>query len=86
MEEGSIPQDDILDVLQLTTDLEAAMFNVLKDSPYALAVSALMNASISCILAQCDTIDEAILYRNIFMEIFDRSIRSIQIKDKETPF
>lgn len=83
MEPPSVPQDDLLDVMEMTQKLEAHMCRILGENEISLAMSALMSASINCMLAQCKTLDEVVFYRNIFMQIFDSSIRSIKIKEKE---
>lgn len=78
----SVPQDDLLDVMEMTNKLENYIGKILKENELTLAMSALMSASINCTLSQCKTLDEVMFYRNIFMEIFDSSIRSIQLKGK----
>ena len=83
MEMPSIPQDDLLDVMEMTKKLENYMVRIFKENDINLAMSALMSATINCTLAQCDTLNEVVFYRNIFLQIFDSSIRAIKIKEKE---
>jgi hypothetical protein len=83
MEKAPISQDDLTDVMEMTQKLEHHISFILKENEMTLAMSALMSATINCILDQCQTLDEVIFYRNIFLEIFDTSIRSIKIKEKE---
>lgn len=82
MEPPAVPQDDLLDVMEMTQKLEAYISQILKENDLTLAMSALMSASINCTLAQCRTLDEVMFYRNIFMQIFDSSIRQIKLKEK----
>lgn len=82
MENPNVPQDDVLDVMEMNEKLEAAMSNILNGNEMDLSMSALMSATINCILGQCNTLNEAFFYRNIFVSIFDKSIRSIEIKEK----
>jgi hypothetical protein len=82
MQIPSIPQDDLLDVMEMTNKLERFIENVLKENDLTLAMSALMSATINCTIAQCKDIDEVIFYRNILSEIFDSSIKSIKLKKK----
>lgn len=83
MENPSVPQDDLMDVMEMTQKLEHHISHILKENDMTLAMSALMSASINCILDQCKTLDEIIFYRNIFIQIFDSSILAIKIKEKE---
>ena len=81
MNKPDIPKDDILDVMEMTQNLESYISNVLKENELTLSMSALMSATINCILIQCKTLDEVVFYRNIFMQIFDSSIRNIKLKN-----
>jgi hypothetical protein len=46
-----IPQDDIMDVMEMTYKLEKYMTKVLKEVDPNLAMSALISASINCLWA-----------------------------------
>lgn len=83
MDQPLIPQDDLLDVMEMTSKLENQISRILGENELALSMSALMSATINCIIAQCKTLDEVVFYRNIFMEIFDSSIRNINITKKD---
>jgi hypothetical protein len=85
MELPHIPRDDLMDVMEMTNTIELCIFDVLKENDRNLGMSALMGASINCILEQCETLDEVIFYRNLFMQILDSSIRTIQITGMENP-
>lgn len=76
-----ISQDDLLDVMEMTNKMETYISSVLHENDRNLAISALMSASINCMLGQCKTLDEVVFYRNLFMQILDSSIQSIQIKE-----
>ena len=78
----SVPQDDLLDVMEMTQKMEKYMAQVLKDNEESLGMSALMSATINCVLGHCTTLDEVVFYRNIFISVFDTSIRSIRLKGK----
>jgi hypothetical protein len=80
MEQIPLSQDDLLDVTEMTRKIEGHISEVLKDNDLVLAMSALISASINCILVQCKTMEHALLYRNIFMGTFDFAIKNIQIK------
>lgn len=86
MDPNLIPQDDIDDVMEMTSDLEDAFADVLKGNELDLALSALVTAFINSVVAQCDTIDEVMFYRNAFVKLFDASIREIQINRMRRPF
>ena len=85
MELPHIPQDDRMDVMEMTNKMEGYITHVLKDNERNLAMSALMSATINCMLGQCSTLDEVMFYRNLFMQILDSSIRTIEIKKPEPP-
>jgi hypothetical protein len=85
MELPHVPQDDLMDVMEMTGKLEVYISTVLRENDRNLAISALMSASINCLLAQCETLDEVMFYRTLFMQILDSSIRYMQIKGPEKP-
>ena len=80
MEMPPVPQDDLMDVMEMTEKLENYITSVLRDNDKNLAMSALMSATINCMLGPCKTLDEVMLYRNIFIEILDGTIRTIKVK------
>jgi hypothetical protein len=80
MEHPSISEDDLIDVMEMTDKLEKYISKIFKDNQCSLALSALMSATINSMLAQCKTLDEVVLYRNIFVQMLDASIRGIKIK------
>lgn len=79
----NVSRDDLLDVMEMTQKLEANIFRILKGNEKNLGMSALMSATVNAMLAQCSTIQEIHMYRNIFMQIFDSTILNIKIKEKE---
>lgn len=85
MELPHIPHDDLMDVMEMTNKIETYISRVLRDNDRNLAMSALMSASINRILAQCKTLNEVMFYRNLFMQILDSYIRTIEIKKPEPP-
>lgn len=78
MKMPSIPQDDLLDVVEMTHKIENYISVVCDDQSCELAISSIISASINCILNQCDTLQEVIFYRNIFVELLDSTISSIR--------
>lgn len=85
MKVPQIPQDDIMDVMEMMNKIEKLLNRILKDNETNLAMSALISSTINCLLSQCKTIDEVVFYRNLFMKILDNSISHIKIKDPEKP-
>ena len=77
---NSVPQDDFLDVLEMTQKIEAAVYEILEDIDHNLATSALISASINCLVAQCDTLEDMFFHRNLFTQMFDKTIRSARIQ------
>jgi len=85
MELPHVPQDDLMDVIEMTNKIESYIMHILKDNEMNLSMSALMSASINCLLGRCTTLSEVVFYRNLFVQILDSSIRAIQVKPPEKP-
>ena len=68
----------------MTDKLETFISDTLKGNQCSLALSALMSASINSMLAQCKTLDEVVLYRNIFIQMLDAAIKGIKIKNLDS--
>lgn len=83
MEAPPISADDLMDVIEMTDILEKHIAETLQGNQGSLALSALMNASINSMLGQCKTLDEVILYRNVFVHALDSSIKGIQVRNGE---
>jgi len=66
--------------MEMTDKIEAYIHKILKNNECHIGMSALLSATTNCLFAQCNTIDEVIFFRNMFMEILDRSIKAIQVK------
>lgn len=79
----SISQDDLMDVMEMTDALEKHMSDILDGNQNSLALSALMSASINCMMSHCKTLNEIILFRNIFIQTMDTAISGIQIKNSD---
>lgn len=83
MDFSSISQDDLTDVTELAEKLENYIFEMLEGNERNISISVLMSASINCMLSQCDTLHEVVLYRDLFVQILDASIRTIHVKKKK---
>jgi len=81
-EKATVSQDDLLDVMEMTKKLEFHISHILEENDRSLAMSALMSATINCMFGQCKTRDEVYFYRNIFIQIIDKTVQSIKIKEK----
>ena len=84
-EKPQIANDDLLDVMEMTQKLEESISLHLDDMNADLAISSLISATINCICAQCNKVDEVIFFRNIFLQVFDGHIRAIKIKPDQQP-
>ncbi len=80
MQKKQISPDDLEDVKELTSKLEESMMALLVDNDIDLAFSALMSATINCMLTQCDSIKDAEYYRDVFIKIINVSLASITKK------
>lgn len=83
MEQTPISHDDLTDVIEMTDKLEKYIHEVLDGNPHSLALSALMNATITCMIAECETVDQIVAFRNVFVRVLDESIQRIEIKKPE---
>jgi hypothetical protein len=83
MDSYFIPQDDLMDVMEMTQKIEAHILATIKGNDRNLSMSAIMSACINTMLVQCNTLDEVLFFRNLFVQILDGSIRSINIKPAE---
>lgn len=79
MNKPIVPLDDLLDVSEMTQKLENYISHIIKDSEVDLGMSALISATINSMLANAKTFEEIVVYRNVFMEIFDSTIKNINI-------
>jgi|GEM_PF-1846889 len=79
----SFSQDDLEDVVELTKKLEESIAVILEENEQGIALSALTSATIRCVLVQCDTLDEAKIHKNIFMQMFDFSMQNMKFDPKE---
>lgn len=77
MKKHQISQDDLFDVIEMTQKLEDGISRVLSDNQVSLCMSALMNATVNCIILQCDTVEEIIQYKNAFFEVFENIIHNL---------
>lgn len=82
MSEFSISPDDLEDLKELVSDLQDMMGSILEDQEFNIAFSALMSATLNCTLGQCETIDEVMMYRNIFINGMNSFIRSIKLQQE----
>lgn len=78
MLQKQISQDDLHDVHEMTKKLEEAIALILHDNDMDLAFSALISATINCMLGQCETMQDVEYYRDIMIKIINTSIDSIR--------
>jgi len=73
----SVSQDDVQDLIELTKKLEESILDILKGNEHSTALSALIITTIRCMIIPCKTPDEAEVHRNLFMKMFDFSIKDV---------
>jgi hypothetical protein len=83
--EPNLPQDDLLDVIEMANKIEEFIWEVIKGNDRNLAVSALISASINALMGACSNLDEILFLRNMFIDTIDQHIRNIQIKKPDKP-
>ena len=74
MKKPPISQDDLTDVQELTDKLEHYIFEVLAGQQRNIGMSAIMSAATNVLIVECETYDQMIAYRNVFMNILDNAI------------
>lgn len=67
-------QDDLLDVMEMSNKIEEHISEVLEGLNLNLAMSVLMSASINSLMSPCETLDEVLFYRNIYVQTLDDAI------------
>ena len=82
MQPLNVSRDDLMDIAEMMKKIEDSIIDTLDGNAANLGMSALMSATINCIMRQCTTVQEAKIYRQIYMSIFDDAISSMQIDDK----
>jgi hypothetical protein len=80
-----VPQDDLMDVMEMTQKIEKYISRTLKDQDQLLAISALISASVNSLWLQCKSFDEILYYRNMLMEVLDRSIHLMHSNGPDKP-
>lgn len=82
MSDFSISPDDLQDMRELVDDLQEAIGVILYDQNFDIAFSALMSATINSTLGQCETIDEVMMYRNVFINGMNAFIKNIKLQQE----
>jgi hypothetical protein len=75
MEMHKVSRDDLLDVEELTVKLQESISAVLADQVLYLSMPALIGATIRCILSQCETVEQAVFYKDVFLHLFEAVIK-----------
>jgi hypothetical protein len=84
MERVPVSNDDLMDVIELTDKLELAIGEILNGHQTTLAISAIISSSINCALSQCNTMQEIMIYRDMFVRVIDETIKNVHIKKKDS--
>ena len=75
----NVPQDDLQDVMEMTKKMEDFIGETLREAEISLAMSALMNATINSMISQCETVNEAMMYKTLLTTFYDAAIRAMKI-------
>lgn len=78
-EPHELSQDDFQDVLEMTMKMESFFNEISSENDKNLAMSALMSSSINCMFAQCKSMNEIFFHRQLFIQMMDSTIKTIQI-------
>lgn len=74
----SMSRDDLEDVLELSETLSCTIYEIVKEYDFHIAMSALLNSTVHCILDQCEDATQALTYRKILLTTFDRNLRTFK--------
>lgn len=85
MKHKSVSRDDIQDVSEMALQLESRIVQVLEGNDWNLGMSALVSAVLNVLLQQCDTAQQLISSRNIFVHVFDNCIKKLREFDRTFP-
>lgn len=80
VETPGVSQDDLLDVMELTNKLQDNIYAVLEDTVLYLSMPALIAATIKCMLHQCESVDQAKFYRDLFVTLFEEAFKDKRLK------
>jgi len=83
MSKVQISNDDLEDVKELTSKLDKAILEILEDTQLEIAISSLLSTTINCMIDQCDTILDTLMYKNLLIKAFDLGIESFMMRDKK---
>ena len=81
MDLDPIPNDDVMDVSELTQKIQNAVSNILQDNEVDVAISALISSFVNEVIFQCDNVSEILFYQAIIQEMFISRIKSIRLKE-----
>jgi hypothetical protein len=84
MDGPTISSDDLIDVQEMVVTLYFLIHRVFDDQEKCLCVSALASAATAWMSTQWETVEEAILWRDVFMVYFDDAIKYIKINKADT--
>jgi hypothetical protein len=75
-----VPQDDLLDVMELTQKLQHQISIVLEDTVLYLSMPALVAATIKCMLHQCESVEKARFYKDLYIYLFEEALKDSDLK------
>lgn len=80
MQNRSISNDDVLDVVEMTNVLKSHINSVLQDNEMPIAMSALINATVHVMLDQSENSEELEHYSDCLRKILDDAIHFYNTK------
>ncbi len=78
-----IPPDDIDDVIELQMKIENAIIEICTGHDASLAISALMTATVNCLITNSDDYDHLLFHRNVLLKLYDMALDRYRAKMKE---
>jgi len=73
-------KDDLMDIEDISKEIEKFYTKIFQENDFPIAFSSLMTANINFLMSQCETLEDMICCRNIFFTLFDASLKKVKIE------
>jgi hypothetical protein len=85
MQMPQIPYDDIADIEEMSEKIEDYVLKIFKDASNSVAISALMTASINCIIGRCPNLPELLAHIHSFTHLLNLTSLDMVSRNLKNP-
>lgn len=78
MLKNSISKDDLQDILELTKKILESYLDIFEDQDVVIVRSALVSATLRCLLSQCETVEDIEMDKKLLIQVFDDIISNFK--------